>query len=49
MPIAGEYELIALVKEEMSQRKEVHEKVATRWRVVQVKGYGVVGPGTSDI
>lgn len=48
VPIAGEYELIALVKE-MSQRKEAYEKVADAMAAVQVKGYGVVGPGLSDI
>lgn len=46
--LPGEYELIALVKE-MSQRKEAYEKVADAMAAVQVKGYGVVGPGLSDI
>ena len=48
VPIAGEYELITMVKE-MSQRKEAYEKVADAMAAVQVKGYGVVGPGLSDI
>ena len=48
VPISGEYELIALIKE-MAERKESYEKVSDAFSAVQVKGYGVVGPGLSDI
>ena len=48
VPISGEYELIALIKE-MAERKEAYEKVSDAFSAVQVKGYGVVGPGLSDI
>ena len=48
VPVSGEYELIALIKE-MAQRKDSYEKVADAFEAVQVKGYSVVGPGLSDI
>lgn len=48
VPIAGEYELISMIKE-MAERKEEYEKVADAFSAVKVKGYGVVGPGLSDI
>lgn len=48
VPISGEYELIALIKE-MAERKESYEKVADAFEAVQMKGYSVVGPGLSDI
>lgn len=48
VPISGEYELIALIKE-MAARKDSYEKVADAFEAVQVKGYSVVGPGLSDI
>lgn len=48
VPISGEYELIALIKE-MAGRKEAYEKVSDAFEAVQMKGYGVVGPGLSDI
>lgn len=48
VPISGEYELIALIKE-MAERKDSYEKVADAFEAVQVKGYSVVGPGLSDI
>lgn len=48
VPISGEYELIALIKE-MAERKESYEKVSDAFSAVQAKGYGVVGPGLSDI
>lgn len=48
VPISGEYELIALIKE-MAERKEAYEKVADAIAAVQMKGYGVVSPELSDI
>ena len=48
VPIQGEYELIAMIRE-MAERKESYEKVSDAFEEVQVKGYGVVGPGLSDI
>ncbi|MGN0348094.1 MAG: stage IV sporulation protein A [Roseburia sp.] len=48
IPIQGEYELISMIKE-MAQRKEAYEKAADAFESVKVKGYGVVGPGLSDI
>ena len=48
VPIAGEYELISMIKE-MAERKEAYEKVADAMQQVQIKGYGVVNPGLSDI
>ena len=48
VPISGEYELIALIKE-MAERKESYEKVSDAFSAVQAKGYGVVGPGLADI
>lgn len=48
VPISGEYELISLIRE-MSERKESYDKVADAISAVQMKGYGVVGPGLSDI
>lgn len=48
VPISGEYELISLIRE-MSERKDAYDKVADAISAVQMKGYGVVGPGLSDI
>lgn len=48
VPIAGEYELISMMKE-MAERKEEYEKVADAFAAVKVKGYSVVGPGLTDI
>ena len=48
VPVKGEYELIQLIKD-MSARKEAYDKVANAFEAVQVKGYGVVNPGLSDI
>lgn len=48
VPIQGEYELISMIKE-MAELKESYEKVADAFTAVQVKGYGVVNPGLSDI
>lgn len=48
VPIQGEYELISMIKE-MAKLKESYEKVADAFTAVQVKGYGVVNPGLSDI
>lgn len=48
VPISGEYELIALIKE-LAERKESYGKVADAFEAVQMKGYSVVGPGLSDI
>ena len=48
VPIAGEYELISMIKE-MAGQKEAYEKVSDAFEAVQVKGYGVVSPGLSDI
>lgn len=48
VPIKGEYELISMIKE-MAELKESYEKVADAFQAVQVKGYGVVNPGLSDI
>ena len=48
IPIASEYELIAMVKE-MAERKEAYGKVADAFAAVQMKGYGVVNPQLSDI
>ncbi len=48
VPISGEYELISLIRE-MSERKDAYDKVADAIATVQMKGYGVVGPGLSDI
>lgn len=48
VPISGEYELISLIRE-MSERKDSYDKVADAISAVQMKGYGVVGPGLSDI
>lgn len=48
VPISGEYELIALMKE-MAERKDAYEKVADAIAAVQMKGYGVVCPELSDI
>lgn len=48
VPIDGEYELISMMKE-MAKLKESYEKVADAFEAVQVKGYGVVNPGLSDI
>lgn len=46
--VQGEYELISMIKE-LAARKEAYEKVADAFTAVQMKGYGVVGPGLSDI
>lgn len=48
VPIQGEYELISMIKE-MAAQKEAYEKVSDAIQAVQMKGYGVVGPGLSDI
>lgn len=48
VPIQGEYEMIAMLKE-MAKLKESYEKVADAFQAVQMKGYGVVNPGLSDI
>lgn len=48
VPIEGEYELISMIKE-MTERKEEYDKVADAFREVQMKGYGVVSPGLSEI
>ena len=48
VPIAGEYELISMIKE-MAGRKRLMKKVSDAFEAVQVKGYGVVSPGLSDI
>lgn len=48
VPISGEYELIALIKE-LAERKGAYEKVADAFEAVQVKGYSVVTPELSDI
>lgn len=48
VPISGEYELIALIKE-LAERKGSYEKVADAFEAVQMKGYSVVTPGLSDI
>lgn len=48
VPIQGEYELIAMIKE-MAERKEEYERVADAFHAVQVKGYGVVEPSLPDI
>lgn len=48
VPVQGEYELISMIKE-LSARKAAYEKVADAFEAVQIKGYGVVGPGLSDI
>lgn len=48
VPIQGEYELISMIKD-MAQRKESYDKVSDAFAAVQMKGYGVVGPGLSDI
>ena len=48
IPIASEYELIAMVKE-MAERKDAYGKVADAFAAVQMKGYGVVNPQLSDI
>ena len=46
--VAGEYELISLIKD-MSSRKEAYDKVSNAVESVQVKGYGVVNPSLPDI
>ena len=48
VPIQGEYQLIAMVKE-MAERKESYEKIADAYEAVQMKGYGVIRPQLSDI
>ena len=48
MPIRGEYELISMVKELASAKKQ-YEKVAEAMENVQQKGYGVVLPSMSEI
>lgn len=48
VPIQGEYEMISMIRE-MAALKESYEKVADAFEAVQVKGYGVVNPGLSDI
>jgi len=48
VPVNGEYELIQLIKD-MSARREAYDKVSNAFEAVQVKGYGVVNPGLSDI
>ena len=46
--ISGEYQLISLIRELASVKKE-YEKVAEAVRSVEQKGYGVVLPSMSDI
>ncbi len=48
VPIQVEYELISLIRE-MAERKEAYDKVSDAIEAVQIKGYGVVGPGLADI
>lgn len=48
VPISGEYEMIALIKE-LAERKNSYEKVAEAFETVQMKGYSVVAPELSDI
>ena len=48
VPIQGEYELIAMVRE-LSAKKQAYEKVASAFEMVQAKGYSVVNPALSDI
>lgn len=48
VPISGEYEMIALIKE-LAERKNSYEKVAEAFETVQMKGYSVVTPELSDI
>ncbi|MCU6760961.1 Stage IV sporulation protein A [uncultured Roseburia sp.] len=48
MDISGEYQLISLIRELASVKKE-YEKVAEAMQSVQQKGYGVVLPSMSDI
>ena len=48
MTISGEYQLISLIRELASVKKE-YEKVAEAVRSAWQKGYGVVLPSMSDI
>ena len=48
MDISGEYQLISLIRELASVKRE-YEKVAEAMQSVQQKGYGVVLPSMSDI
>lgn len=48
MTISGEYQLISLIRELASVKKE-YEKVAEAVRSARQKGYGVVLPSMSDI
>lgn len=48
VPIQGEYQLIAMVRELAEMRKE-YGKVASAMAAVRQKGYGVVSPELADI
>ncbi len=48
VPIEGEYQLIAMIRE-LSAKKSEYEKVQDALGAVQQKGYGVVMPELSDI
>lgn len=48
VPIAGEYQLISLIKG-LSAQKEEFEKVSDAVNAVQMKGYGVIHPQLNDI
>ena len=47
-PIAGEYQLISMVKE-LAQMKQEYDKVRSAMESVRQKGYGVVTPSQSEI
>jgi stage IV sporulation protein A len=48
VPIAGEYQMISMIRD-LSSRKEEYDKVKDAMLQVNQKGYGVVMPALSDI
>ncbi|GHU43327.1 stage IV sporulation protein A [Clostridia bacterium] len=48
VPISGEYQMMTMIKELASMKKE-YQKVAGAMEAVQSKGYGVVAPQLTDI
>ncbi|MDD7403661.1 MAG: stage IV sporulation protein A [Butyribacter sp.] len=46
--IAGEYQLIHLLREYVDKKNEI-EKMGTAWEEVHRKGYGVITPGIDEI
>lgn len=47
-PIEGEYQLIRLLREYVSQKQEI-SKISSAWQEVHQKGYGVITPTTQEI